>query len=269
LFFEIHVPPSHWLGRVLVRHFDAVLPVSRILARELVDAFRVDETRILVAHMGTNLRLIEDVRLDKTAARRRLGLPLDRNLAVYTGKVHVGSGEIEFLIEAAQLLGDEAYVVIVGGREDHVQKLREQVANHQIQNIIFPGFVAPVDVFHWQMAADVLLTYYPSDLALNKYRASPGKLFEYMASRRPIVTADYPALREALSPQAALFVPKDDVQALVRGIRMVLRDEVLAHNLAEQAYADVQDFGWERRAERIIRFAERLRNAATFASGIG
>jgi glycosyltransferase involved in cell wall biosynthesis len=74
--------------------------------------------------------------------------------------------------------------------------------------------------------------YYPSELSINKYRASPGKLFEYMAAKRPIVTADFPALREALGPDAALFVEKDNPDALAAGIRAVLGDEDLGERLA-------------------------------------
>src|SRR5205823_12516494 len=105
-----------------------------------------------------------------------------------------------------------------------------------------------------QMSADVLGTYYQGDSPLNNYR-SPGKLFEYMAARRPIVTAGYPSLREVLSPNAALFVAKDDPEKLAEGIGRVLADEVLSERLAQQAYWDVQDYTWERRAERIHEFA--------------
>ena len=35
----------------------------------------------------------------------------------------------------------------------------------------------------------------------------------------------------------------------------VLADEVLSERLAEQAYWDVQDYTWERRAERVHQFA--------------
>jgi hypothetical protein len=38
----------------------------------------------------------------------------------------------------------------------------------------------------------------------------------------------------------------------------VLADEALGERLAEQAYLDVQDYTWERRAERVHQFALRL-----------
>ncbi len=255
LLFEIHVPPTRRLSRALLRHMDGVIPVSRILARELEEELGIEPTRILVAHQGVNLQAVEEVRQGKEEARIRLGLSSDKRLAVYTGKVHDWSGEIELLLRCAARLPADVEMVIVGGREDHVARLRERARREGIHNVRFTGFVAPADVFHYQMAADVLVTYYPSDLPINKYRASPGKLFEYMASGRPIVTADYPALREVLSPGAALFVDKDDPRKLAEGVERILADDALGERLARQAYQDVQEYTWEKRAERVHDFA--------------
>ncbi|MDP9270174.1 MAG: glycosyltransferase family 4 protein [Chloroflexota bacterium] len=263
LLFEGHVPPSRMLDRVILRKVDGVVPVSRILARELEAEHGVAGKRICVAHQGVNLQLIERSRVDKGEARVELGLPQNRRLAVYTGKVQADSGEVKLLLAAAKLLPSDVEMVIVGGRSDQVALLREQVKRSTIENVRLPGFVAPSDVFRYQMAADVLVSYYPSDLSINKYRASPGKLFEYMAVRRPIVTADYPALREVLSPGAAVFVEKDDPERLAKGICLVLEDEALARRLVEQAYRDVQSFTWEARAARILDFAKALTECST------
>jgi glycosyltransferase involved in cell wall biosynthesis len=258
LVFEIHVPPSGAVGRWLIARVDGLIPVSNILAEELERDFAVARRRILVAHQGVDLDFVEDRRLTKEEARRRVGLPTDERLVVYTGKVNASYSEIDLLTEAAEHLGENVTMVIVGGRSDQVQILRERAARDGRRNVSFVGFVAPADVFGYQVAADVLVMYYPSDIPLNRYRASPGKLFEYMASRRPIVTADLPALREVLTPDAAMFVEPDDPQLLAEGIRTVLDDQKLGDRLAETAYRDVQEFTWEKRAERVLAFVDSL-----------
>ena len=257
LLFEIHVPPERIRDRRLIRRLDGLVPVSSILARELQADYDIDERRILVAHQGVDLDAISRVVGENGDLRERLGLPTDRKLAVYTGKVNDRLREIDFMLEAARLV-PETELVIVGGREDEVARLRARVRREGPANVRFEGFVAPADIFPYQAAADVLLTYYSSELSINKYRASPGKLFEYMASGRPIVTADYPALREALSPGAALFVEPDNPAALAEGIRTVLADPDLGDRLAAQARADVQRFTWDKRAERVIEFVHHL-----------
>lgn len=256
LLFEAHLPPQRTHERYLLRRVDGVLPISEMLGRELQSDFGIDERRILVAHQGVDLDAIARAVGGSGDARERLGLPRDRKVVVYTGKVNDGYREVDLLLDAARLVPD-AEVVIVGGRDDHVERLRARVRRDGPANVRFEGFVAPADVFPYQAAADVLLSYYPSGHRLNRYR-SPGKLFEYMASGRPIVTADYPSLREALSRGAAVFVEPDDPAALAEGIRTVLSDPELGARLARQARQDVQRFTWDERAKRVIAFIERL-----------
>jgi glycosyltransferase involved in cell wall biosynthesis len=256
LVIEVHVPPRMVVQRFLLRRMDGVVAISGRLAGELKQR-GVEPDRVLIAHQGVNLEAIEEERLDKAEARRRLELPLDRQLAVYTGKVHDWSGEVDLLLKAAPRLPPDTELIIVGGREDHAERLRERVRDEGITNVRFIGFVAPADVFRYQMAADVLLSYYPSDNPLNEYR-SPGKLFEYMASRRPIVMADYPGPNEVLSPGSALLIDRDDPEKLADGVRRVLGDEALGDRLAREAYEDVQLYTWKERAARVHEFVLRL-----------
>lgn len=258
LLFEAHVPPARRVNRTVLGLVNGILPVSSVLARELEYRLAVPRRRILVAHHGVNLPGIERARVSKAKARSILRLPEDRRLVVYTGKVDVGLREIDYLIEAAKLLPHGAEMVIVGGRDDRVRTLREKARSEGMTDIRFVGFVAPADVYTYQSAADVLVTYYPGNLSINRYRASPAKLFEYMAARRPIVTADYPALRELLSSSAAVFVERDRPDLLAKAISSVLSDDARAEGLARQAYQDVQRFTWRRRAERVQAFVERL-----------
>ena len=203
------------------------------------------------------LDLVEELRIGKEEARARLGLPAGRKLVVYTGKIYWGYREVDHILEAARRVAGEVEFVMVGGRADHIERYREYIAESGIANVSFVGFVPPSQVQYYQLAADLLLLYYPTGIALNRYR-SPGKIFEYMASGEPMIVADYPVLREILGDDpAAVMVPPDSPDRLASAIEMVLADEELGRRLARRALERVKGFTWRKRAEQIINFIER------------
>jgi glycosyltransferase involved in cell wall biosynthesis len=117
--------------------------------------------------------------------------------------------------------------------------------------ITFTGLIPPADVSARLREADVLTLPNPAS-AISSEFTSPLKLFEYMASGRPIVASDLASLREVLrDEQNALLVDAGNPQALVAAIVRIKDDPELGRRLAGQAMLDVRDFTWARRAERL------------------
>ena len=254
--FEAHVPPRNAMQRGVLRAADRVVANTFALERDLLAAGHVTADRVVGTHQGVDEALVAGPRPAPDAARARLGLPRAGRLVVYTGKIFEGYPEVEHLLAAARELRDREGVsfLLVGGRADHVARLRERVAAEGLRNVTLAGFVPPREVRDYQLAADALVLYYPSGIELNEYR-SPGKLFEYMASGRPIVAVDLPVLREVLGdPPAAVLVRPDAPAELARAIAGLLDDEPLGARLAEAALQRVAAFTWEERARTIAAF---------------
>jgi len=260
--FEAHLPPRNRIQKHVLDKVDGVIANTYALGRDLVARHGLPATKVLGTHQGVDLELMNQLRVSKREARLKLGLSVEKKLIVYTGKVYYGYKEIEYLIEAAPLLPADSELVIVGGRADHVTLIRNIILQKHISNVRVVGFVPPNVVQYYQFAADVLLLYYPSGLALNEYR-SPGKLFEYMAAGRPIVAVDLPILREVLGDQpAAVLVPPDSPQSLAQAIRDLLADERTAATLAARALELACKFTWGARALAITNFIKSIRNSS-------
>ena len=256
LVFEAHVPPVNAMQRLVLASADRVVANSYALATELATRRLVERRRLLGVHQGVDLELVESLRSSKQEARAELGYSTETKLVVYTGKIYDGYREVELLLEAARMLEGrpEIEFLLVGGRADHVARLRERIACERRSNVRLAGFVPPADVRAYQFAADVLVLYYPSGLELNDYR-SPGKLFEYMAARRPIVAVDLPVLREVLGERdAAVFVPPDSPQLLAGAIFDLLDDGPRADAIAAAARARVERYTWDERARLVLEF---------------
>lgn len=73
-----------------------------------------------------------------------------------------------------------------------------------------------------------------------------------MASGRPIIASDLPALREILNDKNALFFKPENRDDLARAIKMLKNSQMLGYNLSQQASADVKNYTWDNRAKKII-----------------
>jgi glycosyltransferase involved in cell wall biosynthesis len=111
--------------------------------------------------------------------------------------------------------------------------------------------VRPRDVGARLSEADVRVLPNPSS-ALSRDFTSPLKLFEYMAAGRPIVASDLPAIREVLTDgRNAVLFEAGNPQALTAAIRRIKADPDLGQRLAATALADVREYAWARRAEKL------------------
>jgi|GEM_PF-633623 len=259
MIIEVHVVPVGRLRRALVRMADGVAAQSLALRERLVQEGLVSEQASVGRHTGFSPALTKRVRMTRGEARRELRWPETDRIVCYTGKVYWGMDEIELLVQAAALLAEEGIrFVFVGGRSDQAALWSDEVALRGVSNAEFVGFVAPSDALLYQMAADALVLYYSSGIALNEYR-SPGKLFEYMASGTPAVVADFPSIREVIRPgQNGLLVEPDRPDLLAQALRSLFADPELAERLARTAQSDAEDYTWSATACATLELVSRL-----------
>ena len=83
---------------------------------------------------------------------------------------------------------------------------------------------------------------------------SPIKLYEYMATKKPIVAAITPQVENLLGKEErGLFYPIGDAHTLAKKIMMLIKDRELGESLAKKAFEDVKkDHTWEKRIELLF-----------------
>jgi glycosyltransferase involved in cell wall biosynthesis len=82
--------------------------------------------------------------------------------------------------------------------------------------------------------------------------ASPMKMFEYMASKRVIISSDLPVIQEVLNSSNAVLCPPDDIDAWSRAFEYLIKDEERRSVLAQQAWRDIQQYTWLERARNAL-----------------
>lgn len=226
--------------------------LRQIMARDLP----LPLERSVVAHNGVALELYRE-RPTPAEARRALGLPTTGPLIVHSGHMYSGRG-IELLYDLAARLSD-GHVVLVGGNERDIARVRREVADRRLKNVAVIGHRPIVELPRYLAAADVLVMPYTSDTVTidSKIRsiefASPMKTFEYLAAGRPIVATRFPALSEVLHhDENAILVEPDSADALRAGVAALLADPARAARLAARARTDAETRSWGHRTERIL-----------------
>ncbi len=187
---------------------------------------------------------------------------------VYIGQLYPWKG-VDVLVEAMRDLED-VELVVVGGLEPEpdLDRLKKLASDRSISDRVrFRGFVPPPELPAERTKADVFVI--PLlDSTTARLFTSPLKLFEAMASRRPIVASDLPSIREVLTDEVnALLVAPGDPGALARAIRRLGSDASLSRRLAAQAFEDASTYGWNRRAERLVAFLREITREGSGGSG--
>lgn len=244
---ELHDEPRSRAAWRLVARCDAIVAISAALRDRVLATLPGREDRVWVEHDGVDLGAVNPAREERVAARAALGIDgLDGPLVVYTGRVMRVKGAGVLLDASPRLARLGAEVMMVGRVYEPEYEVRGDA------NVTFTGFVPPADVPRYLAAADILVMPSTSDLPYADF-TSPLKLFEYMASGRPLVSADLPVLREVIDDgENALLYRSDDHDALAAAVERLWSDKPLASALAGRAWKDVQYYDWQRRAERIL-----------------
>lgn len=190
-----------------------------------------------------------DIEISKEDARKKLGLPLDKQLALYTGHLYTWKGADVFA-EAARHLPADTEAVFVGGSPDELNPFRERYGADE--HIRIMGQRPYKEIPLYLKAADVLVLPNTAKEAVSRWYTSPVKLFEYMAADRPIVAADLPSIRDILSKENAVLAAPDEPAAFAEAITGLFADTARAHRLAAQARRDVEAYTWEKRARAIL-----------------
>jgi glycosyltransferase involved in cell wall biosynthesis len=240
----------------LYRNADAVLMTNSAIQEDLHTRYGVPLERTDVTVNPVPPELFEKAP-DRRKARRQLELDLDRPLVVYTGKLGIGFQEAEYILEAARLLPDYRFV-FTGGSEEVAAYWRSRCRQMGVPNASFTGFLADwEDVRRYQMAADVLVSYYTSENKVFDYNY-PQKITEYMASGTPLVTLEARATQDVLTSENAMFVEPHCPLALAATIDRVVGDPALGRSIAERAYRDARELTLDKWGAKTLAFLARL-----------
>lgn len=246
--WEGHRGERGFLVKILL-HLRVKVVVISLGLRDLYIRLGARPENIFVSPDGVNIRrfLIDAT---KEESRKRVGLGPGL-VVLYTGHLYNWKGA-DTLANAARLLPKDVSVYFVGGTEQDKAVFREKYG--QARNIKILGNKPHNEIPFFLNSADILVIPNSAKYIISKLYTSPLKLFEYMASGRPIIASNLPSIREVLDESNAFFFNPDDPEDLARTLNQILNNSHEAVTRARRAQIKVLAYSWEARAKKIIKF---------------
>lgn len=238
--------------------FKGLVTIHELIKEEHVKR-GVPKEKVLVLEDGVDLERF-DIEDDRIFCRQKLGLDVGKKYAVYCGHLYVEKG-IEVILQAASMLQGRKDLVflLVGGFENDRRHWEEYCKQNEISNVQFTGFIENALVPQYLKSADVLLLPYKLDLnykVMDINTTSPLKLFEYMASKRPIVATKVSTVEKILENGVNGILTDPTVKDFGEKIIECIEDESEGNRIALHAWDDVQRFTWRCRAESVLNLVD-------------
>ncbi|WEG12632.1 glycosyltransferase [Pullulanibacillus sp. KACC 23026] len=247
---DVNVYPSY--SRLSKRAFiksvqsaDTVLAVGGTLRDRTKD---MTDRESLVLPIGIDLGRFHPANETKQDLRKKLGLPSDKKIIVFVGRLTAAKG-IHELIETLDFLPDEVAVVMVGEGP-----LKEKGTQHpEIDKRLFlPGQVENETIRDYIQASDVFV--------LPSYtEGMPTVIIEALALKCPVICTKVGGVPELFGPYQDLLIDSKSVSGLVKQIKGVLFEDVYTEVIIEALYRKVQThYNVETNAAELVRIYKKL-----------
>lgn len=180
-----------------------------------------------------------------------------RHHVAYAGSALKGKG-VRIVLACARKMPDVTFHLI-GPNRSQCDAMGGAGAN-----VVLHGYQAGRRVVALLKAMDALLLPNQPSVILRTgadigQHTSPLKLFEYMATGRPMIASDLPVFDGILkNEENALCVPATDVDAFCAAIRRMQQEPEFANRLAETALCEFKEkYTWDHRVRNIGEFIEK------------
>gem|GEM_PF-857418 len=231
--------------RLLLRRADRILVVSNNARNHLIEA-GADSERVRMIPNGVDHARFAD------ATPRDLGFDAGSFIVAFCGLFYRWHG-VATLAEAFVRLRctqPAAKLLLIGQGEEEARVKSILHAGGIRDDCLMPGMVPREEVPGYLAAADVVVSPHAD---LRNFIGSPIKIFEYMASGKPIIASRLAQLAEILTDgETALLVQPGEPIALALAIERLMGSPDLARQLGARAQHEAQAHSWDARLEAIL-----------------
>jgi glycosyltransferase involved in cell wall biosynthesis len=142
---------------------------------------------------------------------------------------------VEYIIRAARILEKEDIVFNLVGRGQERQKAISLARSLELKNVSFRDMMIPRDLKNEIIKSDLCLGIFGDTPKTSL--VIPNKVYEALAMRKPVITADTAAIRELFNDDNMFLVKTADPKSLAEGIMRLRNDQALRRKIAQNGFA--------------------------------
>ena len=270
--FEVHAEPDKWnfmFEKKVINHKNCigVVTISNNLKRRYIEMFpNISTSKFIVLHDCADI--------DKSEIDSKASLaPQEGYSKVVIGYLgHLYPGKcMETLIPLAKSRPSYLFHV-VGGEEQWIHHWKKECEYHNVQNIVFYGFVDNSKVGDYYRSFDICILPFSKSVLVGSNKnldignwISPLKLFEAMSYKKAILVSRLPSIEEVIEDAVdGVFAKPDDIDDWGRKLDSIVFNQDYRIELGNNAFKKLtNDYTWKKRAKRIIRVMEEDYNEST------
>jgi glycosyltransferase involved in cell wall biosynthesis len=238
--------------RTISRHFDYIIPADKIVAQN----FKHHKNVCVIANypilelLSSNLKAKNDESVRKD----------NKFILIYAGSITEDRGFFKMLNVMERMHDKNIELHLLGWFEDGIKDEKEKI--QLIDNVKYLGFLSIEEVFSHLLTADIGLILFQPVPAYLYAGENTTKLFEYMVCKLPVLTSDFPNLKEIIeSNKCGVCVDPTDTEKIIDSIEYLYKNPDIRKTMGENGKKTVIDkYNWEKDSEKLLAIYEKLCN---------
>jgi glycosyltransferase involved in cell wall biosynthesis len=257
IIYESHAAPSkgrEYLEKYLFsrKEFKRLVVINKKLYdfyKNNFSIFKKSPEKIIIAEDGADIpNFINNTTYDYEIK--------NKPIIGYAGSLYPGKG-IETIAKIADIMPNITFL-IAGGNINQIDSYKR---NYKLNNLIFKSFISPSDIPLFLSNCNILLAPYQDKVFSDIFKTnnlvdwmSPLKIFEYMASKKPIIASNLPSVEEILEDKkTALLVDYNNISDWQKAIKEILCKPDLAKKISENAFEKLKNnYTWSTRSKKVL-----------------
>jgi len=214
---------------------------------------KLTEKPVYVIPNGVDTRKFKP-NLNAKHLRKELNLKKDEIIVTFVGSFRKWHGVEKIPKIAKKFENKKVKFLLIGHGElfDYVKKIKTK-------NMILLGSKPHEEIPKYLAISDILIVPFNHDYFKNSdFWWNPVKLFEYMASGKPIVSYDYKEVRKIVRDSGLLAKP-GNLNDFIKKLEYLIEDENLRRKMGRRARdIVVKEYDWKIRAKETMKVYEKV-----------